>query len=149
MKKKEKIMIMILLVITVIAIIMLYNQRNPKSKNEENVKEEMVMVQEDGSKIAISDKLQEKRRIGDIEINNISIREEGGLAKITASTTNVGKEETQEMPIKILLKDKDENIITEVGAYIGKMKKGDQRGIMASANVTIDEVYDVEIKINE
>lgn len=148
MKKKEKIMIMILLVITVIAIIMLYNQRNPKSKNEENVKEEMVMVQEDGSKIAISDKLQEKRRIGDIEINNISIREEGGLAKITASTTNVGKEETQEMPIKILLKDKDENIITEVGAYIGKMKKGDQRGIMASANVTIDEVYDVEIKID-
>lgn len=149
MKKKEKIMIMILLVITVIAIIMLYNQRNPKSKNEENVKEEMVMVQEDGSKIAISDKLQEKKRIEDIEINNISIREEGGLAKITASTTNVGKEETQEMPIKILLKDKDENIITEVGAYIGKMKKGDQRGIMASANVTIDEVYDVEIKINE
>ncbi len=148
MKKKEKIMIMILLVITVIAIIMLYNQRNPKSKNEENVKEEMVMIQEDGSKIAISDKLQEKKRIEDIEINNISIREEGGLAKITASTTNVGKEETQEMPIKILLKDKDENIITEVGAYIGKMKKGDQRGIMASANVTIDEVYDVEIKID-
>lgn len=149
MKKKEKIMIMILLVITVIAIIMLYNQRNPKSKNEENVKEEMVMVQEDGSKIAISDKLQEKRRIGDIEINNINIREEeSGLAKITASTTNVGKGETQEMPIKILLKDKDENIITEVGAYIGKMKKGDQRGIMASANVTIDEVYDVEIKID-
>ena len=148
MKKKEKIMIMILLVITVIAIIMLYNQRNPKSKNEENVKEEMVMIQEDGSKIAISDKLQEKKRIEDIEINNISIREEGGLAKITASTTNVGKEETQEMPIKILLKDKDENIITEVGAYIGKMKKGDQREIMASANVTIDEVYDVEIKID-
>ena len=46
------------------------------------------------------------------------------------------------------LKDEAGNSIAEIGAYIGTIEKGEQRGIQASANVTIDEVYDVEIKTN-
>ena len=145
MKKKEKRMILILVIITIIAIILLYFQKRPKDENPETTQEQ-IAVQEDGSKIATSEKLQEKRKIGEIEIGNINIREENGLAKITASATNVGEQKTEEMPITIVLKDEGGNSIAEIGAYIGTIEKGEQRGIQASANVTIDEVYDVEIK---
>ena len=147
MKKKEKRMILILVIITIIAIILLYFQKRPKDENQETA-QERIAVQEDGSKIATSEKLQEKRKIGEIEIGNINIREENGLAKITASVTNVGEQKTEEMPITIILKDEAGNSIAEIGAYIGTIEKGEQRGIQASANVTIDEVYDVEIKTN-
>ena len=148
MKKKEKRMILILVIITIIAIILLYFQKRPKDENQETVQErEFITVQEDGSKIATSEKLQEKRKIGEIEISNINIREENGLTKITASATNVGEQETEEMPITIVLKDEAGNSIAEIGAYIGTIEKGEQRGIQASANVAIDKVYDVEIRL--
>ena len=147
MKKKEKRMILILVIITIIAIILLYFQKRPKNENQETAQEqELIAVQEDGSKIATSEKLQEKRKIGEIEISNINIREQNGLAKITASVTNVGEQKKEEMPVTIVLKDETGNTIAEIGAYIGTIEKGEQRGIQASANVTIDEVYDVEIK---
>ena len=148
MKKKEKRRILILVIITIIAIILLYFQKRPKDENQETAQEqEFITVQEYGSKIATSEKLQEKRKIGEIEIDNINIREENGLAKITASATNVGEQKTEEMPITIVLKDEAGNSIAEIGAYIGTIEKGEQRGIQGSANVTIDEVYDVEISL--
>ena len=148
MKKKEKRIILILVIITIIAMILLYFQRRTKEENQETAQaQELIAVQEDGSKIATSEKLQEKRKIGEIEIDNINIREENGLAKITASATNVGEQKTEEKPITIVLKDEAGNSIAEIGAYIGTIEKGEQRGIQGSANVTIDEVYDVEISL--
>ena len=82
MKKKEKRMILILVIITIIAIILLYFQKRPKDENQETTQEqERIAVQEDGSKIATSEKLQEKRKIGEIEIGNINIREENGIKR--------------------------------------------------------------------
>lgn len=144
MKKKEKRMIMILIIITIIAMIILYFQKRPKEEREGTGEE--VIVQENGSKEVSSEKLEETKRIGKIEISNINVREENGMAEVTASARNTGEEETEEMAVKIILKDKEGNTIGEIGAYIGKMKKEETRGIQASANIEIDNIYDIEIQ---
>lgn len=144
MKKKEKRMIMILVIITIIAMIILYFQKRPKEEREGTGEE--VIVQENGSKEVSSEKLEETKQIGKIEISNINVREENGMAEVTASARNTGEEETEETAVKIILKDKEGNTIGEIGAYIGKMKKGETRGIQASANIEIDNIYDIEIQ---
>ena len=105
MKPKEKKMIIILLIITIIAVILFIITKNKNTETEQKLEgktnstqNEYVEKLEDGSKQSISDKLNETKKVGDIEINNIQIKENNGIAVLTANVKNTSATTKNEFP---------------------------------------------------
>lgn len=149
MKSGEKKMILVLIIITVIVIgiwIKGISKKEYTPQEEINVNE-FVQTFEDGTKQSTSTKLNETKKIGDFEISNIQIIETNGTATITATVTNTSNSTQKEFPITIKTLRKNGEVIENVGAYVGTTKAGESRGINASINMNIDEIYDISIEI--
>lgn len=154
MKPKEKKMIIILLIITIIAVILFIITKNKNTETEQKLEEktnstqnEYVEKLEDGSKQSISDKLNETKKVGDIEINNIQIKENNGIAVLTANVKNTSATTKKEFPFTIKLLNKSGEVIQTLGAYVGTLKSGETRGVNASINMDISNIYDISIEI--
>lgn len=148
MKAKEKRMILILVLITIAMLIITVIVKN-NNKQQEVTPEQgsgLVKQQEDGTKQSISGKLQETKKIEDLDVSNIQIIEVNGEATITANITNDTLNTKKEFPITIKVLNKQGEVIQEVGAYVGKMQKGETRAINASVSMDISEIYDVKFE---
>lgn len=153
MKPKEKKMILILLIITIIAAIIFIKSKNKKTNTEVQEEQqgtqssEYVQQFEDGTKQSTSQKLNETKKVGDIEISGIQIIEENGTATLTANVKNNSSATKKEFPLTIKLLNKSGEVIETLGAYVGTIKSGETRGIIASINMDISEVYDISIEL--
>ena len=154
MKSNEKKMILILLIITIIAAIMFIKSKNKKTNTEVQEEQqqgtqssEYVQQFEDGTKQSTSDKLNETKKVGDIEISGIQITETDGTATLTANVKNNSSTTKKEFPLTIKLLNKSGEVIETLGAYVGTIKSGETRGINASINMDISEVYDISIEL--
>ena len=150
MKPKEKRMIAILLIITIIATIIFIKNKNKNTEVEEQQQEtqiQHVQQTENGTKQSTSEKLNETKKIGDIEISGIRIVENNGTATLTANVKNTSATTKKEFPLKIKLLNESGEVIQTLGAYVGTIKSGETRGINASINMNISNIYDVSIEL--
>lgn len=150
MKPKEKRMILILLIITIIVGIIFIRNKNKKvdtGEEKQGTQSEYVEQSEDGTKQSTSEKLNEVKKVGDFEISNIQIIENNGTATLTANVKNTSDETKKEFPLKIKLLNKSGEVIETLGAYVGNIKSGETRGINASINMDISNIYDISIEI--
>lgn len=153
MKPKEKKMILILLIITIIVAIIFIKSKNKKTNTEIQEEQqgtqssEYVQQFEDGTKQSTSPKLNETKKVGDIEISGIQIIEKNGIATLTANVKNNSSATKKEFPLTIKLLNKSGEVIETLGAYVGTIKSGETRGIIASINMDISEVYDISIEL--
>lgn len=153
MKSNEKKMILILLIITIIAAIMFIKSKNKKTNTEVQEEQqgtqssEYVQQLENGTKQSTSEKLNETKKVGDIEISGIQITETDGTATLTANVKNNSSTTKKEFPLTIKLLNKSGEVIETLGAYVGTIKSGETRGINASINMDISEVYDISIEL--
>lgn len=153
MKPNEKKMILILLIITIIAAIMFIKSKNKKTNTEVQEEQqgtqssEYVQQLENGTKQSTSEKLNETKKVGDIEISGIQITETDGTATLTANVKNNSSTTKKEFPLTIKLLNKSGEVIETLGAYVGTIKSGETRGINASINMDISEVYDISIEL--
>ena len=147
MKANEKKMILILIIITIILIIVKVNQKSDSPKESGTTLSEYVEESESGLKQSTSDKLNEVKTFGEFEMGNIKITELNGKATLTASVTNMSASTQNEFPLTINLMDKKGNVLEKLGAYVGTTKPGESRGINASINMDISEIYDIEVEM--
>lgn len=145
--EKKGIIILIIVSILIMSIIFIATRNKNKKNNEEAKQNEQVQTTENGIKQATSGKLQETKVVGDLEISDIQITEEDGLATITASVKNNSGVSKNEFPMKIRVLNQSGETIQEVGAYVGKMQADETRGINASVNMEISQIYDIEIEL--
>ena len=153
MKPNEKKMILILLIITIIMAIVFIRTRNKNSNTDISSEEgtattsKYVQELENGTKQSISSKLNETKTIGDIEINSIQILENNGVATLTANVKNTSSTTKKEFPFTIKLLNESGEVIETLGAYVGTLKSGETRGINASINMDISDIYDISIEL--
>lgn len=150
MKSNEKKMILILIIITIIAGAIFIKNKNKKMENKEQPetqKQEYVQQFEDGTKQSTSSKLNETKKVGDLEISDIQIIESDGTATLTANVKNTSSTTKKEFPLTIKLLNKSGEVIETLGAYVGTIKSGETRGINASINMDISEIYDISIEM--
>ena len=125
MKKKEKKMLLILIIvaIAIIAILWFIARGGKESKQEETnqVKEEFVQVQEDGTKVNISNKLKEEKELDGLKIGNIQLTEKDGQLTLLANVTNTTSQDVDAFFIDIILYDKDGN---EIDTILGLVSPG-------------------------
>ncbi len=134
--------------ITLIAgIIFIKSKKTENKEQQEMQKQEYIQEYEDGTKQSISSKLNETKKVGDLEISGIQIIEIDGTATLTANVKNTSSSTKTEFPLTIKLLNKSGEEIETLGAYVGTIKSGETRGINASINMDISEIYDISVEM--
>lgn len=166
MKKNEKQMILVLIIITIIVIAVLVNVRKSKpetsvenntdkvgtsvqTNQNKNETEEFVEVLGDGTKLNVSNKLTETKKIDNYEISNIQLTEQNGKSLILADVKNISSSKVEMKFAKIVLLDKEGNEITTMDAIIGDIEPGGTVQLNVSATTDFSNAYDFTMTINE
>lgn len=149
MKKKEKKMLIILIIvaIAIIAILWFIARGGKESKQEETnqVKEEFVQVQEDGTKVNISNKLKEEKELDGLKIGNIQLTEKDGQLTLLANVTNTTSQDVDAFFIDIILYDKEENEIDTILGLVSPVKAGQTVELKAGITEDYANAYDFKV----
>lgn len=169
MKKSEKQMILVLIIVAVIIIAVLVNVRNSRqetvvdnstgnagtsvqanpNKNGTTETEEFVEKLEDGTKLNVSEKLAQTKRVDNYEISNIQITEKNGESRFIADVKNTSNAKIGMKFAKLVLLDKEGNEITSTDAIIGDVEAGQTVQLIASVTTDFSNAYDFSIQIVE
>ena len=169
MKKSEKQMILVLIIVAVIIIAVLVNVRNSRQEkvvdnstgntgtsvqtnpNKSGVTEteEFVERLEDGTKLNVSEKLAQTKKVGNYEISNIQITEKNGESRLIADVKNTSNAKIGMKFAKLVLLDKEGKQITSTDAIIGDVEAGQTVQLIASVTTDFSNAYDFSIQIVE
>lgn len=147
MKKWEKnwIIGLIVFLVVVIGIIIIRNNNKNKENENTNKSEEFVEVLEDGTRLNISNKLNETKTIDGLEVSNFQITENNNVTVLLGTITNKTSQTRGDYAVSIKVKDKEGNEIVTVGGYIGELKPGQSTQLNCSATFDYANAYDFEI----
>lgn len=149
MKAQEKRMILILIIVSILIITIVWCvTRNKETEVVESTnKEEFVEVLEDGTKLNISDKLNETKRVENFEIGNIQLTDRNGVSVLLADVKNVSETSTDWTIITITLIDKIGNTIQEIEGVIKDLQPGETTQLNAATSADYANSYDFKVKI--
>lgn len=150
MKKNEKRMILILLIILVIVIIAVVvgkNKGNKENTEKNQVKEEFVQVQEDGTKVNISSKLAETKTVGAYKIGNIQLTTKDNQSILLADVENVSSSATEMKMIEITLLDKEGNTLETVPGVVKQLQPGETAQLNAGITDDYANSYDFKVEV--
>lgn len=149
MKTKEIKGLLILVIVAIVIIMgiwLLTRNNNENKTKEETIKNsEVVQVQEDGSKINISEKVKETREIEGIKIENIRITERNGQTMLVADLTNKTDAKKERFLVNIIIYDKQGKEMGTIPGVIGEMQAGET--IEMQAGITEDYINAYDFKI--
>ena len=150
MKKNEKRMILILLIILAIVIIVVVvgkNKGNKENTEKNQVKEEFVQVQEDGTKVNISSKLAETKTVGAYKIGNIQLTTKDNQSILLADVENVSSSATEMKMIEITLLDKEGNTLETVPGVVKQLQPGKTAQLNAGITDDYANSYDFKVEV--
>ena len=147
-----------LVVITLIAIMLIIIMVNTFRKKEpENVgpvqgeeqgieQEEYVQKLADGSKLNKSEELLKEKKLDELEISNIQLKETGGITTLLADVKNNTNHEIQERNVTIEVLDKQGNVITSLNGTIDTVGAGEKVQLNMSVTGDVANAYDFKIR---
>lgn len=145
MTKNDKVKLVFILLIVVIIIgligVIVYINSN-KDKNEETY-----TVQEDGTKVNISEKVLEKKAVNGLEIDNIKVVEKNGITEIMGDIKNVSGKRVEGFYIMIDLIDKNGQVLVGLGSYINPIDKDSEGSLNAITNGSYADIADMKILV--
>ncbi len=145
-KSKLKILIIGIVILLLIAgLIWLTIKNRQTSQKNENTKEEFVKVEKDGTKVNISNKLKENKKIDELIITDISIKTKNNETILQANVKNLTNEIKGNYAIKLVIKDKAQNTIKEISGYINTIKPQEQTTLDIKTSYDFANAYDFEI----
>lgn len=155
MKTKEKkiiiILVSIVLILGIAYLITKGNNTKNVNNNVEEIKEEsqniekFVKIQEDGTKVNISSKLQEEKELEGLKIGDIRITEKEGQFLLLAKVRNTTNSDIEPFYINIeLLNEKGDKIATVTGA-ISAIKAGNKAILSAAVTEDYANAYDFKV----
>ena len=155
MKKKEKKMLLILVLVGVVIVGIIYFATRPKEEKasskvdmtDNKVKEEFVQVLDDRSKLNISTKLNETKKVNGLEIGNIQLSMTGGETTLLADVKNNSGKDLGVTLIDITLFDKNGGEITTINGIVGDVKAGETVKLEASTTLDFANAYDFKVVI--
>ena len=118
---------------------------NNVDPNELKFRDKFVQVQEDGSKLNISEELQKTKIVEGLEISNIKVVENNNVTQVTANIKNPTDKTLGDFPVDIKIFDKNGKEIATIGGFIDKVKPGESTELNASATVGFANAYDFQI----
>ena len=148
MKKWEKYWILGLVILVVVVLIMVIPRNDEEEKEmTTNVQEEKyAQVQDNGLKVNTSNKLKETKKLGNLEISNISLKSQGNESYITANIKNIGNTTDGDKFITITVLDDKQNIITKIDAYLSTIEAGQETILRSTTSADFANAYDFKVE---
>lgn len=115
-------------------------------EKEEDKKEEYVYHMEDGSKLNVSEEMQKEKRVGDLKITNVQLKERKGITTLLADIENIGQSDIEEKILTIEILNKSKEVIVKVKAPIDNIKAGEKVQLNTSVTADVSSAYDFRIK---
>ncbi len=153
MKKGEIRMIGIIIIIGIVIIVGMLVMIGKKHKGEEknveenNMEEKYVSILEDGTKLNISEKMKQVRKIEGIEIRDIQLTNQDGVTVILGTVTNTTNSDKGITPVKITLYNDKGNKIEEIEGIIPSVKAGESEQMNIGTSVDYSNAYDLKIEV--
>ena len=159
MKKNEKIVILVLVII-LIAVIIFAAVRNSSSSDTEETETSSTaessetelesagdysVVLEDGTKLNISEKLNEDKELDELEITDIQLTESDGVTQLLATVTNTSDEVQGGYIATLTLLDADGNALVVLSPYIEELEPDESTQLNVSAVFDYADAYDFTI----
>ena len=92
----------------------------------------------------------EDKKLGDLTFTNTSMIEQDGVTTLETTITNNSKESKYVGSFTIYVKDRSDEVITELVGYVGsELAPSEQRIITSSITDDITSAYKIEYKENE
>lgn len=102
-------------------------------------------IKEPNKEIETNKNQIEDKVLDDFSFKNASIIVENNHSTITVQVTNNSAEDKNLEQFKIIIKDKNGNIIQDTIGYIGgTIKSNETKTIIAGVNVSLTDAYDIE-----
>ena len=153
MKENQKRGIFILIIVGVILILCINIFKGNKesteiSKEESNeIKEEVIQVLQDGTKLNTSEQLKQVKKIDGLEITNIQLTEKSGQTVLLADVTNTTNTDTKVIGINVIILDKQGKEIAKIPGVISPLKAGDTNQL--NVGITEDYAYAYDFRIEK
>ena len=122
------------------------NKQTVGADNQEQIDNEFVYEMEDGSKLNVSKEMQKEKRVGNLKISNIQLKETNGITTLLAEVENTGKEESKEKVLQIEVIDKNGKEIITIRCPIDSVKTGEKVQLNTSITANIANAYDFRVK---
>ena len=155
MKRNEKIVIAVLLIITIILIVILHMRNSSNNSSDETIEtsSESVVVEDggyvrtysDGTKLNMSEALNEDKEIDGIEITDIQLTESDNITQLLATLTNTSDETQGGYSVTLTLVDEDGEELTEMKAYIPELEPNGSTQLNTSIGFDYSDAYDFVI----
>lgn len=158
-KNKKIIIILILIIILIIILVIIgikmLNKDKPKDVSVDDVLniistgkiDVTVQTLEDGTKLNTSRKLEETKRVGNLEISNPQLTSKNGKTTLFADVKNVGSTKVDSLEVEIVFIDKNNNVLGVVNGVVGTIESGKTTQLNVSSTKDYVEAYDYMIKI--
>ena len=155
--KKRILSLLLILLILVVLSVFLYSNINKKEKNNNddnggNVTESQdnyTKILEDTTKVNISEKIKEEKKISNLVISDIKIEEVDNVSKFTANVKNNGNYEIKDLILSIKLVNSKNEEITTISGYVGNINPGEVLKLDTQATFDFSNAYDVQITIKD
>jgi len=108
--------------------------------------EEYTQKREDGTKVNISTKLHEMKKLGDLEIGNITLTSKNNISVILADAKNTGNNTSKLTEIILILLDKNGNEIVSANGIIPQLKENETTQINIGISADFANAYDFIIR---
>jgi len=151
-KKNKRILVLmcVLLLIFLVIFLLINPKENTKVQNEIEVEnkqaQEFVQVLEDGTKLNVSSKLTQIKKLDSLEIGNIQLTNKDEQSVLLADVTNNGNTQTTLILVDIILYDKEGTQIAKIPGIISPLKPGETTQLNTTVQQDYSNAYDFEIR---
>ena len=159
-KRKKKginlITIIIIICIIIIAGIFIKNliqknnsekQTNTEINQIEEEKEKYVQILEDGTKLNISSKLKENKKLDNLELKDIQLTYKNGVTNLLCNIENTSEAKTDIQNVEIILLDEEGNTIYKMQGVIDPIDVGETKQFNSSITADFANAYNFEIVV--
>ena len=157
-KKKQKgiklIHVIIVIAIIVVAIIVWNNiQKNKKQEKINNItnqlekqeQEKNVKVLEDNTKLNISNKLNENKKFGELQLKDIQLTYKNGVTNLLCNIENISDKKVNMQEVEIALLDENGEVIYKIPGVIEDIEAGATVQFNTSISADFANAYNFEI----
>ena len=152
MKKKQSkkllwvLTIVFLIIVCVTVIFVKIFTKNDNNKNLAGNNDNFTKIISDGTRINISEKLNENKKIDDLDITDIELKSDGQVTQLTAIINNNTGKTKGDYPAKVIFIDSNNNEIAEMGIYIKKLQPGESTILNGKITFDYTNAYNFNIQ---
>lgn len=140
-----------LVVIAILVILVLFIVKNTNKKGIENneivVQETKVQTMQDGTKLNTSSKLDEVKKVGNLEITNAQLTSKDNKTTFLANVKNIGNQKLTMIDVEVILLDEQGKTVKVFNGLLGTIAPNATIQLNIETLGSYENIYDYKINL--